>query len=714
MNGAKKMTVHLVGNAHIDPVWLWKYSSGVTEAIATCHTAATLLDRYPEFVFTRADSWVYEQIERFDPVLFERIRAFAGERRWDTTGGWYLQPDCNFPTEEAFLAHMRIGREYFQRSFDLDVTTGMNVDSFGHTAFLPRFLRKSGFDSYVFMRPGPHERALPSELFRWSSPDGFEILTWRIQRSYNADSSGALERNIEASLAAAVPGIPHVLCYYGVGDHGGGPTAEIIEWIIENKTSYPEADLVFSSPTRFFDAVRKYPDELAALPVVAGELQYHAIGCYSVLGTFRRRLRQAEYKVIEADSYGVADGPDIDDTWKPVLLNQFHDTAGGTCIPEAYQEAENQLGVASTLAEALIAERCYARLVSMAPSHLQRVVLFNPSETSFRGPVSHEPWLEWKAFRGTLLDDTGTPVPYQLSRQSALLGEKRLMTWIAEIPAGSSAEYLLDPAPIVNSRKESATSVNGTIEVKGNHWSIRADRKSDGLFSFEPADNPTETSRFELTVLEDSSDTWSHGISSYDGESRGGFSVRSCEIEETGQVYSATRLEAAFGRSTATLFIREYVDSPVMQLEIRILWCEQFSTAKLCLSIPPDLANRTDGVPGGSLSRQRDGREYPISGWVRADDGNGKSLAVISPDCFACDFRGNHIRLTLLRSAPFAWHNPTELTPEYPYRFTDQGEHTFRFAVMRNMEPEALDRYIRFAHMPPRVFDWTRGMGIEP
>jgi alpha-mannosidase len=704
MNTADRTTIHLVGNAHIDPVWLWRYSSGVTEAIATCHTAAALLDRYPEFVFTRADSWVYEQIERFDPALFARIRDHVRGGRWDATGGWYLQPDCNFPTEEAFLAHMRIGKEYFRESFGLEVTTGMNVDSFGHTAFLPRFLRQSGFDSYVFMRPGVHERELPSELFRWSSPDGHEVLTWRIQQSYNADSAVALERNIEVSLAAAVPGLPHVLCYYGVGDHGGGPTAELIEWILDNKQRYPDVDLEFSSPTRFFDALRAYPEELEGLPRVTGELQYHAIGCYSVLGSFRRRLRQAEYSVIEADLLG--DAPNTTgEAWKPILLNQFHDTAGGTCIKEAYHEAENQLGAASDRANGLIADSCYGRLVSLTPAHQQRMVLFNSTETAFRGPVSHEPWLEWKAFHGTLLDSAGTPTSYQLSQQSALMGEKRLLTWIAEIPAGGVAEYYLDPSPTIG-----AADSAGTQPAKGTHWTILPAEDDRGLFSFRSADHSTSAGRVKLIVLEDTSDTWSHGISSYEGRTRGSFEVHTCEEEGNGPVHSTTRIETAFERSSATIFVREFAKSPVMELEVRIAWHEQFSTAKLCFSLPKEMINRTDAVPGGTLSRPRDGREYPIGGWVQAATENGKSLAVVSPDCFACDFRDNDLRLTLLRSAPFAWHDPTELTPGYPYKFTDQGEHTFRFTVIMNADLDTLNACARFCYMPPRVFDWTRGM----
>ena len=40
---------------------------------------------------------------------------------------------------------------------------------FGHHAMMPQLLKKSGLDSYVFMRPGPHEKELPGRLFWWEN-----------------------------------------------------------------------------------------------------------------------------------------------------------------------------------------------------------------------------------------------------------------------------------------------------------------------------------------------------------------------------------------------------------------------------------------------------------------------------------------------------------------------------------------------------------------
>ena len=292
------VTVHMIASAHIDPVWLWRWPAGVVEALSSCRTAADLLEEFPEACFTRSDQWIYEQIESADPALFERIRRLVHQDRWAVVGGWYVQPDCNLPLAESFRRHMRYGKEYARSRFGVEGTVGYNVDSFGHSAMLPSLLAEHGYASYVMMRPGPHEKTLPSSLFRWRSRDGGEVVVWRIVNSYNCAGADRLEAHIRAALAAAHPGIEHVMCFYGVGDHGGGPSRAQIEWILSHRDALPGARLELSHPGRFFDAVMPRRDRL---PVVEDELQYHAIGCYSVVREIKTGVRRAERALMRAE-----------------------------------------------------------------------------------------------------------------------------------------------------------------------------------------------------------------------------------------------------------------------------------------------------------------------------------------------------------------------------------------------------------------------------
>ena len=150
--------VHLIGNAHIDPVWLWRWQEGFSEIRATFRSALDRMKEFPEFKFTSACASYYQWIEKMDPEMFAEIKERVKQGRWSIVGGWFLQPDCNIPCGESFARHGLLSQRYFQEKFGVTAKTGYNVDSFGHNAGLPQILKKSGMDNYVFMRPSVEEQ----------------------------------------------------------------------------------------------------------------------------------------------------------------------------------------------------------------------------------------------------------------------------------------------------------------------------------------------------------------------------------------------------------------------------------------------------------------------------------------------------------------------------------------------------------------------------
>jgi alpha-mannosidase len=69
-----------------------------------------------------------------------------------------------------------------------------------------------------------------------------------------------------------------MMMFYWVGNHGGGPTKENIRSILElnDRIDMPVCEM--SGTEAFFDSIRKSNREL---PVVYGDMQHHASGCYS-------------------------------------------------------------------------------------------------------------------------------------------------------------------------------------------------------------------------------------------------------------------------------------------------------------------------------------------------------------------------------------------------------------------------------------------------
>ena len=161
--------------------------------------------------------------------MFQEIKARIEEGRWVICGGWWIQPDCNIPSGESFVRQGLIGQNYFKEKFGVTAKVGYNVDSFGHNGMLPQILKKSGMDSYVFMRPGPEEKGLPGRLFLWESKDGTRVKAFRIPFEYCTFDH--LENHIMHCKGEFKHSFNNLMCFYGVGNHGGGPTKENIEII---------------------------------------------------------------------------------------------------------------------------------------------------------------------------------------------------------------------------------------------------------------------------------------------------------------------------------------------------------------------------------------------------------------------------------------------------------------------------------------------------
>ena len=71
--------IHLVCNAHIDPVWLWEWEEGAATAISTFRVAADLCEQFDDFVFNHNEAILYQWVEEYEPALFRRIQDLVAQ-----------------------------------------------------------------------------------------------------------------------------------------------------------------------------------------------------------------------------------------------------------------------------------------------------------------------------------------------------------------------------------------------------------------------------------------------------------------------------------------------------------------------------------------------------------------------------------------------------------------------------------------------------------
>ena len=211
--------VHLICNAHIDPVWQWDWPEGVGAILSTFRSAAELADEF-DYIFCHNEASAYRYVEVYAPDLFERIKQLVKKKKWHIMGGWYLQPDCNMPSGESFVRQILVGQKYFEEKFGIKPTTAINFDPFGHTRGLVQIMRKCGQDSYMVCRPSKFQLPLKKENFLWEGFDGSTVKVLRSE-TYNTplgESAKAIKERIDRQ------GEKSACVLWGVGNHGGGPS----------------------------------------------------------------------------------------------------------------------------------------------------------------------------------------------------------------------------------------------------------------------------------------------------------------------------------------------------------------------------------------------------------------------------------------------------------------------------------------------------------
>lgn len=555
---------------------------------------------------------------------------------------------------------------------------------------------------------------LPARIFRWKGYEGDkEILTFRIAGCY-CTPEGLTREHVEASLTELPEGVSHTMCYVGIGDHGGGPTEEMIQWCRDHRDKLPGVRIEFSSPERFF---QKIVEERAKLPLFQGELQHHAVGCYSIQRSLKTGLRQAEHRMIQAEKTldAVGDGSEtaresLRSAWKAVCFNHFHDTLGGTCLPSAYADADAQLGHALTMADEVSTLTFRRYLSDLAPDSYQRLIFLNASEEAFDDYVEVEPWLEWSPWSSSwgLLAEDDTTIDFQvIEPESAAANQVRLYFRLSIAPGAIRTVRIADGLG-------SGYDLSG-LEVSAGRLAARngpALALGDQRKMFFPGVN--ELPCPSLTLLEDPTDTWAHGVDRFSRERSQSGSWGASSVLESGPLRGTLSQPGEIGRHRLLTEWRVAPDASWIEAIFRVDWRGEHEVLKLDWELPGRVVHRQDGVMGQSLRRDPDGRELPLRDWTLLTiekDGVRRDVAIVAPEVYAIDCVQDRVSLTLLRGTVMACHEPNPGT-HVRRVFSDQGEHKFRFRFLSasRITPAELDSMALALHRPPISAELTRGM----
>ncbi len=652
-----------IGHAHIDVAWLWTLDQTRQKSRRSFTNVLCLMEKFPTFSFTQSQPQLYDFLKKDDPEIFNEIQNRVKEGRWEPIGGMWVEADCNISSGESLVRQFLLGRSFFNEHFGPEAESPVLwlPDVFGYAWNLPQLIKEAGMEYFFTIKIGWSQyNRLPFDSFWWQGLDGTKVLT-HFSTTKNPESAHASTYNSDGSPgqilgtwlnfqnkddAPAGRSLP-MLMSFGWGDGGGGPTREMIENILELE-DFPGAPRV--KPGKVIGFFRDLEEVSENLPIWNGELylEFHR-GTYTTQARVKRANRKMEFALHDAEFLAAAASIyipgyqyphlELENAWKLVCLNQFHDILPGSSIAPVYVESLDQYKQVENLANQV----CLTALTELE-KYFGSNLIINP--TSF---VRDEP---------VLLDDkyiqSGSLPPYSIN------------------PLGQA-----DPEMTVTRKLICKKNLleNDFLKVEFNK---NGDITSiyDKIASREIL--PEGTLANQWIAFEDRPlnwDAWDIDIF-YDDKSWLAEPASSIKVLDNDPLRASLLITRKILSSIYTQKISLNHNSPRLDFETEIYWQDRKVLLKTAFPVDVLSPEATYEIQWGNVKRPTHHNtswdwarfETAAQKWVDLSEG-GYGVSLLNDCKYGHDIHGNTIRLTLLRGT-------TAPDPD-----ADLGVHNFSYSL---------------------------------
>jgi alpha-mannosidase len=627
-----------------------------------------LAEIFPGYIFSASSAAYYDAMDRLEPTLADSLTAAVAKGEWVPVGGWWVESDLNMPSGESLVRQGLYGQRYFQRRFGRRSKVAWTPDSFGYPSTVPQILRGAGFDYFVTQKIRWNDSTeFPYDAFYWQGLDGTRILTYNpYGYVHDLDPGKLVSQRIEDR---ARTGSNHQLVLYGVGDHGGGPTIAMLQRAEDLRRVPTFPVMLYDDPLSALEAVRGGTAP-AQLPVWDDELylEYHR-GTYTTQAHIKWRNRRSEAKLQTAEALaavGTAPYPReaLEGAWRRVLFNQFHDILPGSGIREIYEDAEALYDSAWAVLDSVTAAGfadLRARMDTRGRG--EAVVVFNPLGWPRGGTIELSP---------PGATSKRAPAP------SAGSGVVRIA--VTDIPPFGARVVQLPRDTMPKVIRRLAAPRAGATWIENAYLRVELDTLSGEITRLYDKVNGREALApggrgNVLQIFDDRPDQWDAWNIVITGDR--------WNVDDVVRFGSAAdpwkaefRIERRWGNSTFSQTLILGRDSRYLDVRNEVDWHERRKALKVAFALDVDADSATYEIPYGTIGRpgrprtkaERAKFEVPGQRWAdvsRTDYG----VSILNDGKYGWDYRGNVLRLTLLRS------------PIWPDSLADRGTHTFRYAV---------------------------------
>ena len=681
-----------IGHAHIDVAWLWTLGQTVRKAGRTFSNVLRLMEQFPDFKFSQSQPQLYKYTETHYPEIFEQIKQYVKQGRWEPMGGTWVEPDCNAVGAESLARQFLLGRTYFRKHFgDVDTPVLWLPDTFGYSWALPQLIKQAGMKYFITHKMSWNQyNIMPNQILWWEGLDGTRVLTHFLTTpaeskalpyatTYNATIS-AREVFGTWNNFRQKETYNELISAYGYGDGGGGPTRQMLENITQ-LGSHPGAPRVRAG------TVREFMEGLEAegaddLPVWNGEFYFELHrGTYTSQARNKRQNRKSEILLHDTEFLAAYAAlvtayqyphEALQNAWELTCLNQFHDILPGSSIGAVYAESARDYQTIRNLAEK-VREDAIDSLAETLPTSAS-ILLANTISFGGRRFGLLEGQSQDDAH---ILDGNGNVLPTQSVEGGTLIEIPDLAPYsVVGLSEGAGAATAPESRLSVTEANKVIVLENRLLRVEINTtgditriYDKEADRevlppdtKANALLAFE--DRPIDWDAWEIDIF-------------YDDRMDKIEGVESIAIVESGPLRAAVAIRRHYRNSDIQQKIYFYADSKRIDFDTWIDWHEQHTLLKAAFPVQVKSPVATFDVQWGNV--QRPTHRNTSWDWARfetcahkwADLSEGNYGVALLNDCkYGYDIHDNVLRLSLLKGATL------------PDATADQGEHLMTYSLL--------------------------------
>jgi alpha-mannosidase len=233
---SKDKVLYTVGYAHLDTEWRWDYQTTIKKYIwSTMEENFRLFEKYPDYVFNFSGANRYLMMREYYPAQYDSVKMYVARGRWFPAGSSLEESDVLVPSHESIIRQVLLGNDFFRKEFGFTSNEYMLPDCFGFPASLPSILAHCGIKGFSTQKlTWASAAGIPFNVGTWIGTDGESVLaalnpgpySTRVREDLNTNANW---RNRVLGQGAKT-GVFADYMYYGVGDIGGSPTEESVQW----------------------------------------------------------------------------------------------------------------------------------------------------------------------------------------------------------------------------------------------------------------------------------------------------------------------------------------------------------------------------------------------------------------------------------------------------------------------------------------------------